>query len=1000
MRVSLIALFVYVYSLKGIRTSVKCHNQCSCLESYVDCSDKQLTGIPDSLPNWAKILDLSKNSLHGPNVSEALSHYQELNEIKLDHNEFTFIPIENTMHNLISFSITHNKIKMFPDHFWSNVPKLISLDVSHNELSIITPGMLVKSASLTTLKIDNNYLIDIPIADHVESLTTLSLAHNKISQFPPMLWENLPKLSNFDISYNDLTVIGPEMFSKATHLSSLNLNNNKISSIKNGSFSAMNKLTDLKLSKNNLLHLKKETFRNLTNLKKLELNKNALSTIEGLTFKGLDKLIVLKIRQNPITTLQDGAFWGLHKLQILKLDHNDIKTIWKGWTYGLESLQELYLSHNKIHMIYDDSLDACKHLLQLDLSNNELTVIKPSFFKGLEKLKKLKLDGNKISTIAEGAFISTPSLEVLELNHNCINWIIEDMSGVFFGLKHLKKLGLAANQITSINQKAFVGLTSLTQLDLSSNLIKTIQDNTFGHMPLSVLTMNTSSLLCDCNLVWLSNWIQASSLKFSNAYCDYPEALKGKLLVDIPIEQLLCLENDSPKPIITEGPKSSVAVSGKEVKLSCHASSSSNSSLNFKWKRNNDDVTVQHATAINNTSYLIFSNVELSHAGKYQCIVSNRFGTSYSEKATLSVLVMPVMTKKPVNVTVRAGSTVKLECAASGEPIPQVGWRKDGGTEFPAAQERRMHVMPTDDVFYIVNAKPTDSGLYSCIAKNAAGTVMANTTLTVHEAPSFIKKMEDIEVGIGKTTVLECMGSGWPKPKLRWWKDGVSITPGHRHILTADDQLLIIMDVKSADAGVYQCEITNSLGTEKSTAQLVIAPAYSATADNMTGVIIITVVCCAVGTSAIWVIIIYQTRKRFQINEMAKPVGKLTHLDNKSEHSASSKDSGTGDSTKRSSDEINIENSRNLNEYRVEGLDIVEASFPLLSSGKNIHSIENANDCCCNHSQRQHTRNNHDRCKNHRPYSMPAKSTIVTSNSIPQLNSYMCLYVAPKPTPI
>lgn len=84
--------------------------------------------------------------------------------------------------------------------------------------------------------------------------------------------------------------------------------------------------------------------------------------------------------------------------------------------------------------------------------------------------------------------------------------------------------------------------------------------------------------------------------------------------------------------------------------------------------------------------------------------------------------------------------------------------------------------------------------------------------------------MEDKEVSLGKSTVLECLGSGWPKPKLKWWKDGSSLVLSHRHILTADDQLLFIMDVKSVDAGLYQCEITNSLGTEKTAAQLIIAP--------------------------------------------------------------------------------------------------------------------------------------------------------------------------------
>lgn len=42
-----------------------------------------------------------------------------------------------------------------------------------------------------------------------------------------------------------------------------------------------------------------------------------------------------------------------------------------------------------------------------------------------------------------------------------------------------------------------------------------------------------------------------------------------------------------------------------------------------------------------------------------------------------------------------------------------------------------MHVMPTDDVFFIVNVQPSDTGVYSCLAVSIAGTITANATLTV-----------------------------------------------------------------------------------------------------------------------------------------------------------------------------------------------------------------------------------------------------------------------------
>lgn len=85
----------------------------------------------------------------------------------------------------------------------------------------------------------------------------------------------------------------------------------------------------------------------------------------------------------------------------------------------------------------------------------------------------------------------------------------------------------------------------------------------------------------------------------------------------------------------------------------------------------------------------------------------------------------------PHDIAIRTGTTARLECAATGHPNPQIAWQKDGGTDFPAARERRMHVMPDDDVFFITDVKLDDMGVYSCTAQNLAGSISANATLTV-----------------------------------------------------------------------------------------------------------------------------------------------------------------------------------------------------------------------------------------------------------------------------
>lgn len=92
---------------------------------------------------------------------------------------------------------------------------------------------------------------------------------------------------------------------------------------------------------------------------------------------------------------------------------------------------------------------------------------------------------------------------------------------------------------------------------------------------------------------------------------------------------------------------------------------------------------------------------------------------------------LPTFLKTPMDLTIRTGTVARLECAAEGHPTPQIAWQKDGGINFPAARERRMHVMPDDDTFFIANVKAEDMGVYSCTAKNEAGSLSANATLTV-----------------------------------------------------------------------------------------------------------------------------------------------------------------------------------------------------------------------------------------------------------------------------
>ncbi|XP_011630476.1 leucine-rich repeats and immunoglobulin-like domains protein 3 [Pogonomyrmex barbatus] len=855
----------------------RCPVECSCLGNLVACSNLQLIEAPSGLPPWTEILELKDNNIA----------------------------------NLEFDSLRH-------------LTKLKKLDVSANKLGNNFTIALSDIAQLRELKVNKNHLTQVPELVFVKNITHLMLSHNLITSINGTALLSLQQLQYLDLSGNKISVLQKNSFFSPNRLIHLNLNANHIRIIENGSLDNLTLLEELRLNKNNLMQLK-DLFMNLGELRILEINRNNLQKIHGLSLKNLKNLKELYLKRNKIDTLDDGAFWPLKNLELLQLDFNTLTTIKKGGLFGLEHLKKLTLSHNQISTIEPQAWDVCKEIIELDLSHNELISIDRGLFEYLTKLEKLKLDHNKIAYISDGAFNFTTNLRILELNSNKISYMVEDISGAFSPLGQLWKLGLAHNRIKSINQNAFIGLSRVVELDLIGNNVTSIQENAFLSMTnLKKLKMNTGALVCDCGLQWLSMWLPDHPYDEAELHCGYPHWLQGMSLTQLHYANFTC--DEYPKPRIIQEPVSQMSIKGENVTLVCRATSTADTPLHFIWKHDNvelDDANLQTTLSSSEsgvteaTSVLYLTNISYANAGKYQCMVMNTYGTTYSAKARLSVLVYPSFSKIPHDIRANAGSTARLECSAEGQPSPQIAWQKDGGNDFPAARERRMHMMPTDDVLFIVDVKMADSGVYSCTAQNLAGLIVANATLTILETPSFVKPMENKEIMVGGSIVLECMASGSPRPKLSWRKNGSPLQATERHFFTAENQLLIIVNTIASDAGNYECEMSNSLGSVVGASKLTVKPAPTSTLNEseILGLIIITVVCCAVFTSVVWVLVIYKTRRQLNSTQdiavqpattvilTVPEVQTQLYLDTSSQHS---KDSGTGDSTNPSNDQLQL----------------------------------------------------------------------------------------------
>ncbi|XP_039397039.1 adhesion G protein-coupled receptor A3 isoform X2 [Mauremys reevesii] len=150
----------------------------------------------------------------------------------------------------------------------------------------------------------------------------------------------------------------------------------------------------------------------------------------------------------------------------------------------------------------------------------------------------LILSNNKISELKNGSFSGLSLLERLDLKNNLIS-IIDP--GAFMGLPSLKRLDLSNNKIGCLNADIFRGLINLVRLNLSGNLFSALTQGTLDHLnSLKSLEFQTDYLLCDCNILWLHQWLKERNITVRETKCAYPKSLQGQLVTSVKQELLTC----------------------------------------------------------------------------------------------------------------------------------------------------------------------------------------------------------------------------------------------------------------------------------------------------------------------------------------------------------------------------------------------------------------------------------------------------------------------------
>ncbi|XP_063067598.1 striated muscle preferentially expressed protein kinase-like isoform X3 [Engraulis encrasicolus] len=130
--------------------------------------------------------------------------------------------------------------------------------------------------------------------------------------------------------------------------------------------------------------------------------------------------------------------------------------------------------------------------------------------------------------------------------------------------------------------------------------------------------------------------------------------------------------------------------------------------------------------------------------GQYTCIVSNAFGSDICH-VQLAISEPPVFESIMEDLDVCVGETTRLVVVVDGKPDPDILWYKDNAL----LSESSHFTFVYDDrecSLVVLNAREEDSGVYTCTAKNLAGSVSCKAELTVRVAKVVIEEpMEDEE---------------------------------------------------------------------------------------------------------------------------------------------------------------------------------------------------------------------------------------------------------------
>jgi len=205
---------------------------------------------------------------------------------------------------------------------------------------------------------------------------------------------------------------------------------------------------------------------------------------------------------------------------------------------------------------------------------------------------------------------------------------------------------------------------------------------------------------------------------------------------------------------------------------------------------------------LSRTNQLKLSNIQPSDLGNYVVTIKNSSGEVTSKVVQVLAAVSPSLgVDLPASQDISESTTVTLEvtlAAGTGLPSPTYQWKKDG-----------QDIVGATSSSYTTLWSRSDSGDYSCVVSNKAGTITSTTnTVRVTYAPEISTQPSPSTQTIneGGAVAYEVVADGVPSVSYQWKKDGTPLGG-------ETSSVLVLASLATGDSAVYTCDVTNAVDT-------------------------------------------------------------------------------------------------------------------------------------------------------------------------------------------